>query len=215
LFSALLQALTQAAGLQPGSDTGSSGSAATAPQAGSGSDPTSGSTLAQDLHAFLHDLFGALRQASQQGSGTPASSATSTTSPAAAATTPATVATTPATVATTPVTPAAAGGSAAAVAAQYGQQGIISALQALLADLTNSQLLGTSPGTSSSSLSASTLSTLNSAFTKLISDLQPTSTSGQSGTTALQSFLTNLLQDLQNSSTGTPATLGGTINTTA
>ena len=139
------------------------------------------------------------------------------------------VSTTPAGSAPAAAAPAAATASGATGAAQYGQQGIIGALQALITDLSNSQLLS---GSTSSGLSSDTLSQLNTAFTKLISDLKGgtaaaagsgsgTGTTGTTGTTgdasstsALQSFLSSFLQDLQNQGSSTP-TLGGTVNTTA
>jgi hypothetical protein len=77
---------------------------------------------------------------------------------------------------------------------------------------------------SSSSLSANTLSNLNSAFEKLIGDLGgSTSTSGgtsstagsSQSTSALQSFLTGFLQDLQNNGTQSLSALGSSVNTTA
>jgi hypothetical protein len=136
-------------------------------------------------------------------------------------------------VSSTPVAPTASSG-----AAGYGQQDIISALKSLIADLSNSQLAASVGGASSTSgVSAGTISALNTAFTKLISDLggttgastpsgtataggTPATTSGtdaasgaQSNTAALQSFLGTFLQDLSGSST--PTALGNTINTTA
>jgi hypothetical protein len=125
-------------------------------------------------------------------------------------------------------------------AGQYAQQGIISALQSLVKDLSNSQVVS---GTSGSGLNSSTLSTLNTAFTQLISDLggnTPASTTagtataatggaaatagsgtavststGSTGTAALQSFLSQFLQDLQSNGGTSSGALGGTVNTTA
>jgi hypothetical protein len=239
LFSALLAALTQAAGIQAGgaSGSGTAGASAGGASTPSGSDPTSGSTLAQDLHAFLHDLFSALRQASRQGSaGGTADTTAGTSTPAV--TTPAVVipAATPVPTPTPATTPATVTGSSTAGAAQYGQQGLISALQALLADYVNSQALSTSPDASGSSVSASTLSALNTAFNQLISDLQPatgtqsssgtgsaqgadtaqgTSGSAPTGTAALQAFLGSFLQDLQNGGSSTTSAVGGLVNTSA
>ena len=265
LFNALYQALTQfvkdnpAAGsavttTAAAATSGSTGGTTTATTATTGSAGSPSSSLGQDLHAFLHDLFQALRQAGRSGRGhhpRPVTSSTSPASaPAAASTTPVAttavttpVTTTPATsapattapAATTPLastTPAASTAAAAAASSGiggYGDQGIISALQALIQDLANSQEIsnGANISGTSSNLSANTLSTLNSAFTTLISDLGG-STSGAAasgasgtgassaaatGTSALQSFLTSFLQDLQNGG-GSTSAVGNIINTT-
>ena len=128
---------------------------------------------------------------------------------------------------------------------QYGRHGIAAELAALIQSLSNSPVVS-SPSTASgteSGLSSSTLSNLNSAFTKLIGDLGGTtavsstpaaSTAAATGTSAtstsatastpatgyaaLQSFLTSLLQDLQGTaagSTGSPSPLGNSVNVTA
>jgi hypothetical protein len=64
-------------------------------------------------------------------------------------------------------------------------------------------------------LSSGTLSTLNSAFEKLIGDLGGNTDSASSSTSALQSFLSSFLQNLQSSGTSTLNTLGTSVNTTA
>jgi hypothetical protein len=173
-----------------------------------------------------------------------------TTGPAAAA--PATAATPP-TATTTPTSGTAAisattGATAAAGSpgngiAQYQQQDIVSALKSLISDLSNSQLVSsTSSGTgSSSNVASTTISALNQAFSKLITDLGGTTapaagatagttstgsaggtsaTAGTAGgaapdTSALQSFLTGFLNDLQNGSSPVPGPLGNSVNTTA
>jgi len=70
---------------------------------------------------------------------------------------------------------------------------------------------------SSSSLSSSTLSTLNTAFEKLIGDLGGNTSTGTASTStaALQSFLSSFLQGLQSSGTSTPGIIGSSVNTTA
>ncbi|HEY1314216.1 MAG TPA: hypothetical protein VGE92_10080, partial [Steroidobacteraceae bacterium] len=105
--------------------------------------------------------------------------------------------------------------------AAYADRGIIAALKSLVQDLGNSQLISSTD--SSSSLSANTLSNLNSAFEKLIGDLGgststsggTSSTAGSQSTAALQSFLTGFLQDLQNNGTQSLSALGSSVNTTA
>ncbi len=258
VLASLVQALTQAAGTQapatttaaagttstavttatagttatPGTTATSSTSATSAASATGASGGTSGSSLVQDLQAFLHDLVHALRQASRsnQGSG----SSPTTTGSAAATSTPVTANSTAATSSATPAasstaaasTPAASSTTAAANtgAAAYGQSGIIAALQSLVKDLASSQEVTNTD--SSSGLSPNTLSNLNTAFQKLISDLNgsASSTAGTSSgstadssesTAALQSFLTNFVQDLQNNGSNSPSYLGSSVNTTA
>jgi hypothetical protein len=135
-----------------------------------------------------------------------------------------------ASVTTVPVTAApvtsttASSATSSSIANQYAHHGLIGALQALVKDLSNSQILTSATGTN---LSSNTISTLNSAFQQLISALggntsattpssSSTATSSTtSGTAALQSFLTNLLDDLQNNGSSSVSALGGTVNTTA
>jgi hypothetical protein len=93
----------------------------------------------------------------------------------------------------------------------YRDQGVIGALQQLVQDLANSQVVaGSSQSTSTSGVSQNVLSNLNSAFGRLISDLGGTSNASgaQSDTRALQSFLNSFLQDLQN---GNPSSGSGNI----
>jgi hypothetical protein len=120
---------------------------------------------------------------------------------------------------TTPATSTSSGIGA------YGQGGIIAELKALVQDLSNSQVVGS---TGSSSTVPPVLAKLNSAFQKLISDLNGTSSAASStsaggsaagasdaasqSTAALQSFLTNFAQDLQNNGANS---LGSSVNTTA
>jgi hypothetical protein len=61
------------------------------------------------------------------------------------------------------------------------------------------------------------LSTLNSAFQKLIGDLGGTGSGASStgSTTALQSFLSTLLQNLQGGSSTNLSSLGNSVNATA
>jgi hypothetical protein len=83
----------------------------------------------------------------------------------------------------------------------------------LIQDLTNSQeISNTDP---SSSLSSSTLGTLNSAFEKLIGDLGGSTGSSSSSTSALQSFLSSFMQNLESSGASSLSTLGTSVNTTA
>jgi hypothetical protein len=121
--------------------------------------------------------------------------------------------------------------------AAYAQGGIISALQALVKDLGNSQVISNS---GSSGLSSQVLSNLNSAFEKLLGDLggdsssagssasstgSSTATAGSTAsgsatastqsTAALQSFLTNFVQDLQNNGADAVSPLGSSVDTNA
>lgn len=257
LLASLIQALTQAASGQSSTATGASTSTAaatgtaaaaadtgaatgTGASTGTGSS-SSGSNLVQDLQAFLHDLFHALRQigrSEHHGGDNPAGPATATngatpvsppapddddsTANAASPATPGSVAVvTPAgTAPTSSTTPPTGGttstGSAGTAVRAYGQNGIISAVQTLVKDLGNSQILSSG---GSQGLSSNTLSNLNSAFEKLIGDLGgSTPGAGSTGTggstAALQSFLTNFLQDLQNNGANS-LSVGSSINTTA
>jgi hypothetical protein len=81
--------------------------------------------------------------------------------------------------------------------------------------LGNSQLISSTD--SAATLSSNTLSTLNSAFQKLIGDLGGSSSSASSSgsTTALQSFLSSLLQNLQGSSSANLSAVGNSVNATA
>jgi hypothetical protein len=102
----------------------------------------------------------------------------------------------------------------------------------LIQDISNSEIVGSTSSASGtpSNLSASAISDLSSAFTKLIGDLggstsstsaaaSGSSTSGssstQTGTAALQSFLTSFLQDLQNNGNTSTSNQGNLINTLA
>lgn len=224
LFASLLQALVQAATSQPASaatpaaGTPAAGSVPTdaaAPPATSAAPPTDtnggpSATLVQDLQAFLHDLFHALRHANRESHGDrivdPRGPATPTSGTAA----------TPPATATTPATPPAT--AASTVTAHYRHHGIVYALQGLIRDLGAAQApdsTGSPSGTPSPALTK-----LNAAFVKLLGDLTG-SASGGSGagsgqsTSALQSFLTNFLQDLQSNAASSFNTLGSSVNTTA
>lgn len=244
LFSALLQALVSAASQSnaasattpTGSSTATSSTTAASSAGNSStattpsSTSTAGSSLPQDLGAFLHDLFHALRQAGRQEwegrhleplssstSGTTAtSSTTATTGTTATSSTTATTGTaaTSGTTVSTGTTSSTATGNAAVNS--YRDHGIIGALQQLIKDLTNSQVVsGASTSIAAPGLSPNVVSNLNSAFQRLLADLGGTSaTSGsQSDTTALKSFLQGFLQDLQsgNNSSGS----GNVINAAA
>ncbi|MGA2777386.1 MAG: hypothetical protein ABSF94_07490 [Steroidobacteraceae bacterium] len=173
---------------------------------------------------------------------TPVTSAAAATTPVTATSAPANGAATNTASTSTSATAATPGPTSSSAANLYGQQGLIGALQALVKDLTNSQIVTSTTG---SNLSSNAISTLNTAFTQLISALggntaasspssttaatastpastttaastAGTTTAASSGTAALQSFLTNLLSDLQNNGGSTSLTaLGGTVNTTA
>jgi hypothetical protein len=211
----------------------------------SASSSTPASSLGTDLQAFLHDLFSALRQAggsrehaghgsgrarddwradatpavpvsTQQSASNGASSGSSAASsaPTAAATSTSTTTST----ASTAATPAAA--SSASSTAAYGRFGIAAELNALIKDLSNSQVVSatsTAAGTSAN-LSSSALANLNSAFTKLITDLggtTSTASSPQSGTASLQTFLSSLLQNLQSGAGNSLTPLGNGVNVSA
>jgi hypothetical protein len=240
LFSALLQALVSAASqanaasaTTPTSSSTATSSTTAASSAGNTTTTattppsTASNSLPQDLGAFLHDLFHALRHAGRQESEgrhlEPLSSATSgTTATTGTTTTTGTTATTGATATTGTTATAAGSGSTSSTATgdvavnSYRDHGVIGALQQLIKDLTNSQVVsGASTGTAAPGLSQNVVSNLNSAFQRLLADLGSTSsTSGsQSDTTALKSFLQGFLQDLQggNTSSGT----GNVINAAA
>jgi hypothetical protein len=225
LLASLLQALTQAATAQPApaappaAAPASPPAASAAPATGTSSAPST--SLVQDLQAFLHDLFYALRHANREDHGGrivdprgPAvTTSGATSSPPATDTTPAP--TPPATAPVTPpvTTPPATGN------VHYRHHGIISALQALIQDLGSAQTTGGSGGSSPGSTSTA-LTRLNSAFVKLIGDLGGSTSSGPAAgssqsTSALQSFLTNFLQDLQNNASNSLNPLGSSVNTTA
>jgi len=211
----------------------------------SASSSTPASSLGTDLQAFLHDLFSALRQAGgareHAGHGfgrarddwradaTPATPVSDTQPAANAAAPPAAVtSTSTASTAAAPVaasTPATS--SAAPVAATsssstaaYGRFGIAAELDALIKDLSNSQVVSatsTAAGTPAN-LSSSALANLNSAFTKLISDLggtTSTASSPQSDTASLQAFLSSLLQNLQGGASNSLSSLGNGVNVSA
>lgn len=279
LFNALLAALTQfvaarSASTAAGAATSATPTTATAPTSTSTSTSTTTTaagtvpgTLSQDLHAFLHDLFGALRQegrprddddedngARAATNNTPATTPGPVTTPApvtttstGATTTPgvttepaapaAAAATTPASTpsATTPVAPSVAGTLSGI--AQYGQRGILAELAALIQDL------GNAATGKSSTVSLDTLTDLNAAFVRLISDLGGTtaastpapaaqtpapaaasstgstatvnSASTDADTAALQSFLGSFLNALQSSLSALPTARGNSINVTA
>ncbi len=206
--------------------------------------PVTTGTIANDLRAFLHDLFRALRVAGKladdDGNGSAGSAAASTSSVAStnAATTIVTPVTTGSTagssstlVASASSTPTVTATSTVAGKAAYGEHSLASNLQALLQDL--------AAGTGGSVRFDRAASHLNQAFTKLIGDLRSLATtnattstgtgksasaslSGRSGigsngasdTAALQSFLSAVLSGLQQNG-GTPSPLGNVINTTA
>ena len=235
LLASLLQALTQAASAQPATAaTPAAGASGTTPAATSSSAAStastsdtnstgtaSGTSLVQDLQAFLHDLFGALRHAGRSHHGGREHASDDDRTAAASA---------PATAATAATTPTPAPGAAATSsptpapgATAYGHHGIVSELNVLIQDL--SQTAG-NPG-SSSGLSSERLSNLNSAFEKLIGDLgggapsagssAPSGSAAASGqsTSALQAFLINFLQDLQANGAHSLNSVGSSINTTA
>jgi hypothetical protein len=234
LLASLLQALTQAvsagatatatatgatAETNTATTDGTTAAAGTTAATATGS-TTSGTSLAQDLQAFLHDLFHALRDAGRPSHGGGYASAprpVTTPSPTGAIAAPAAT--------SNGIATAAASAAGTTGVGAYGQRSIISALRALVQDLSNSQVLSTTG--SSSSLSSNALSNLNSAFEKLIGDLgASTSTAGSStvsgsaaasgqSTSALQSFLTNFMQDLQSNGTNSLSSLGSSVNTTA
>jgi hypothetical protein len=236
LLASLLQALTQAVsagatatGTTAATNTaitdGATAAAGTTAATATGS-TTSGTSLAQDLQAFLHDLFHALRHAGQPSHGGGYASAprpVTTPSPTSAIAAPTATGNGIATAATAATAATSAAGNTGIGA--YGQRSIISALRALVQDLSNSQVLSTTG--SSSSLSSNALSNLNSAFEKLIGDLgASTSTAGSStasgsaaasgqSTSALQSFLTNFMRDLQSNGTNSLSSLGSSVDTTA
>jgi hypothetical protein len=221
LLASLLQALVQAATSQPASAaTPAAGTPApsTPPATGAAAPPATSAapsaTLVQDLQAFLHDLFRALRHANRESDGDrivdPRGPATPTSGTAA---TPPAPAPTPVTApAPTPVT------AASTVTAHYRHHGIIYALQGLIRDLGASQAPDSTGSPSGASSTA--LTKLNAAFVKLLGDLTGSASGGSAAgsgqsTSALQSFLTNFLQDLQSNASVTFNTLGSSVNTTA
>jgi len=235
LFASLLESLTQAVSQSNATlvstPTGTASGATTASgSSSSGSSATSGTTsLAQDLQGFLHDLFHALRQTSEptrrSGGGsdpspiihplprTPptvttnsgGSSGTTTTGTTGSGTT------TTGSGSTTGTTTSGTSGTSTSGASSYGDHGIIAALKTLIQELGNSKVIsGTNPN---SGLSSGAITTLNTAFEKLLGDLGGTPGSS-SDTSQLKSFLTNFLQDLQGNSS-TASTVGSSIDTTA
>jgi hypothetical protein len=201
LLASLLQALTQAVSAAAASVTTASAAGAASNTATSAADattaaaaataatgaPRSGTSLAQDLQAFLHDLFHALRDAgrpSHNGGYAIAPRPVTRPSPAGSIRAPLATGNGIATNATN--TAGNTGGGT------YGQRTIISALHALVQDLSNSQVLSAGSSTASG----------------------PAAATGQS-TSALQSFLTNFLQGLQNNGATSLSSLGSSVNTTA
>ena len=225
LLASLLQALVQAATSQPApAATPAAGTPAAGTPPAAGAPPptdTSGgpsATLVQDLQAFLHDLFHALRHANRESHGeriadprgpaTPASGTAAT--PPAPATTPVPA---PAT-APLPAPPTAA----STVSAHYRHHGIIYALQGLIRDLGAAQAPDSTGSPSGAPSTA--LTKLNAAFQKLLGDLTGSASGGSAAgsgqsTSALQSFLTNFLQDLRSNAADSFNTLGSSVNTTA
>jgi hypothetical protein len=204
---------TAAAATGTSSATSTTGSAATGTtSAASGTatgttGATSTTNLVGDLQAFLHDLFSALRQAGRSGHGgrehelwqeraataTSATTAPSTSAPASSTTAPASSTTTAApattggTVTATTSSPAAAGSTTPVTVptnpavSGYGPRNIISELKALVQELSNGQA---SSSTGSSGGVSQRLSNLNSAFEKLISDLNGTASAAGTPSTA-------------------------------
>jgi hypothetical protein len=224
----LLQALVQAATAQPASGAAPAANgapAATDPPvatnpATSTSSGTPGTNLVQDLQAFLHDLFHALRHADREGHGErivdPRGPATTTSGGPATSTAPATAPVT--TPATTPATASGTTTAATGTVAHYRHHGIIYALRALIRDLGAGQAPDSTG--SSSGAPSTALTKLNSAFVKLLGDLGGSTSNGPAAgsspsTSALQSFLTNFLQDLQNNGANSLNTVGSSVNTTA
>jgi hypothetical protein len=208
LLASLLQALIQAATSQPAPAASTPPATGAAPPTDTSGGPSA--TLVQDLQAFLHDLFHALRHANRESHGdrivdprgpaTPTSGAAATPPVSAAA-----PATAPATAAST-------------VTAHYRHHGIIYALQGLIRDLGATQAPDSTVSTSGTPSTA--LTKLNAAFEKLLGDLTGSASGGSAAgsgqsTSALQSFLTNFLQDLQGNAVDSFNTLGSSVNTTA
>jgi hypothetical protein len=200
------------------------------------------STLPQDLHAFLHDLFRALRQEGHARHGDDDSrhsrvpSAPVSTTPVSSAPVTAEPVSTPVTATgtgtvTTPATNTATSSPVAAPngIAQYGQRGLVAELTALIRDLNGGSTASAGAAGTPSRVSTHTLADLNTAFGKLIGDLGGTvagATAGTATTTAtaaashpdtsaLQSFLASFLQDLQGSAVSAAGKLGNGVNVTA
>lgn len=229
LFTALLAALTQFVTSHSAGATGATSTPvttttpatttpATATPAASGTSGTAGassgavpSSLPQDLHAFLHDLFRALRQEGHprheddddsRHSQVPSAPISTTPLPTPVTTTSTGTVTTPgvipvttpittpnATPITAPTTTTDTGTTTSPVTAppgiaQYGQRGLAAELTALIKDLANS---GTASSAASppSRVSADSLSNLNAAFAKLIGDLGGTVSGASTGTTTV------------------------------
>jgi hypothetical protein len=240
IYASLLQALietvtpsgTAASAVAAGTGTASTVAAA------AGTPATAASIAIQglDVQAFLHHLFGALRQAGAPPTGAVESEITTTpaVSPApgfAAAIAAAPTFATPiaaAPFASTPTETSVAGSPESTVvgsdaASPYRQQDVVSALQYLVTNLDISQAI---EGVSGSGLSASTIASLNTSFTKLIGDLNGAGEAGSSTaprtaatstipeTAALQSFLSTFLQHLKINQVSATNALGGTVNAT-
>ncbi|MGO9945695.1 MAG: hypothetical protein ACLPWG_02460 [Steroidobacteraceae bacterium] len=218
----------------------STGSASTGSTGSPASSGTAASSLGSDLQAFLHDLFSALRQAggarehAGHGSGraredwradaTPAVPVSNTrqaasngasTGSSAANSAPPAAASTPATSSVAPVAATSSSSTAA-----YGRFGIVAELGALIKDLSNSQVVSatSSAAGAPANLSSSALANLNSAFSKLITDLggtTSTASSSQSDTASLQAFLSSLLQNLQSGASNSLSPLGNGVNVSA
>lgn len=205
LFSALLAALTQFVS----NNSAASAAGGTSPAASASTPATSTntgaavpSTLPQDLHAFLHDLFRALRQEGRVATGTPASGTSSPTPPVTAGV-------------PTPATPPATPTSSGSVRLdRYGQHGLIAELQGLINDLGSNPVPAATTATTTTTTTGSSatpaLTQLNAAFAKLITDL-----GGSTSTASLSSFLTGFLENLQGASGGSTSPLGNRINVSA
>ncbi len=180
------------------------------------------------------------QQSASTGASTGSSAALNAAPPAATNTSTTSAAATPAAV-STPATPPAApvATSSASSTAAYGRFGIVAELNALIKDLSNSQVVSATSTAAGApaNLSSSALANLNSAFTKLITDLGGTTStastaatgaassnassssaansSPQSGTASLQAFLSSLLQDLQSGAGNSLSPLGNGVNVSA
>ncbi len=155
------------------------------------------------------------------GAPTPSSAANSAPPAAATSTNTSSTAATPA-AASTPATSSAApvAATSSSSTAAYGRFGIVAELSALIKDLSNSQVVSatSSAAGAPANLSSSALANLNSAFSKLITDLGGTTSSAsssQSDTASLQSFLSSLLQNLQSGASNSLSPLGNGVNVSA
>jgi hypothetical protein len=226
-YASLLQALIETVS-RPGS-AASNGTASAAAAATVGPPATAASIAIQglDVQAFLHHLFGALRQAGApsrggfQSKGTPAPAVTPAPEFAAAIEAARFASTRTKTwVAVSPELTAAGSDPAS----PYRHQDVVSALQYLVTNLETGQEV---QGVCGSGLFTGTIENLNTSFTKLIGDLNGTGEAGSStdprtaatstspGTAALQSFLSTFLQQLKlNQVRAAANALGGTVNAT-